>query len=192
MLKLFYEQTVPYDYEKLLVFQTIYLTALSSPKFSFREAVYYLLEKALLKRVWGVFFLVPFWLKGGRFYYIECTQTQNIKRDLIRLAWLEKLKIVELYLFIAPLDSEQQFMTENGPVLLSRWVYDQVTAVIPENRIAVMGRAHAPTVAGLPVLPAEYKLLNVSAEPPTFSMKKWKEFHSSLQTAIIEDLYLRD
>lgn len=118
--------------------------------FSFQESMLYILEKVFLPWVYGHFCLSPFWLKGKNYYFIEAAQTSLLDYDLIRLAWMEKLKIVQLYLFVgAP---ENQLRTNEGLVLQNRWMYDQVKKFVPTNWITeqipqtLLGYPHYPKI----------------------------------------------
>ena len=66
-------------------------------------------------------------------------------------------------------------------------MYDQLTKVISADRIAVIGRSHSPNNFGLPTLPKEYQVLQVTAKPPEFKEVGWEEFHKGLRTALIKE-----
>ena len=100
---------------------------------------------------------------------------------------MEKLKIIQLYLFIAIPGLEEQFVLDKELVLQNQWMYDQLTKVIEANRIAVIGRSHSPKNFGLPTLPEEYQVLQVATKPPKFKKVGWEEFHRELRTALIKE-----
>ena len=129
----------------------------------------------------------PFWLEGGNYLYINASQMEFLEYDYIRFLWMEKLKIIQLYLFIVIPESEEQFVSGKKLVLRNRWMYDQVTKVIAANRVAVIGRSHSPNNFGLPTLPEEYQVLQVTAKPPEFKKVGWEEFHKGLRTALIKE-----
>ena len=129
----------------------------------------------------------PFWLEEGNYLYINASQIAFLEYDHIRFSWMEKLKIIQLYLFIAIPGSEEQFVLDKELVLQNRWMYDQITKVIPANRIVVIGRSHSPSTFGLPTLPKEYQVLQVIAKPPEFKEVKWEKFHKELQAALIKE-----
>ena len=86
----------------------------------------------------------PFWLEGGNYLYINASQMAFLEYDHIRFSWMEKLKIIQLYLFIAIPESEEEFISGKKLVLQNQWMYDQLTKVIAANRIAIIGRSHSP------------------------------------------------
>ena len=129
----------------------------------------------------------PFWLEGGNYLYINASQMEFLEYDYIRFLWMEKLKIIQLYLFIVIPESEEQFVSGKKLVLRNRWMYDQVTKVIAANRVAVIGQLHSPNNFGLPTLPKEYQVLQVTAKPPEFKEVGWEEFHKGLRTALIKE-----
>ena len=73
-----------------------------------------------------------------------------LKYDYIRFSWMEKLKIIQLYLFIAIPGSEEQFISDKKLVLWNWWMYDQLTKVIAANQIALIGQSHSPSNFGYP------------------------------------------
>ena len=67
-------------------------------------------------------------------------------------------------------------------------MYGQITKVIAANRIAVIGRSHSPSNFGLPTLPEEYQVLQVTTKPPKFKeVGGWEEFHKGLRIALIKE-----
>ena len=110
-----------------------------------------------------------------------------LEYDHIRFSWMEKLKIIQMYLFITIPEPEEQFISDKELALQNRWMYDQLTKVIVANRIAVIGRSHSPSNFGLPTLPKEYQVLQVTTKPPKFKKVGWEEFHKELQTALIKE-----
>ncbi|KAI5067078.1 hypothetical protein GOP47_0017606 [Adiantum capillus-veneris] len=72
-------------------------------------------------------------------------------------------------------------MAADGSANLNRWVYDKVIAVVPKDRVVVMGRTrHFLTkgwTTGLPQLPATYRLLAPIENPPRFFLKSVREYH---------------
>lgn len=62
----------------------------------------------------------------------------------------EKLKIIQLYLFIAIPQPEEQFIFDKELVLQNRWMYNQLIKVIAANRIAVIGRHISQTFLDYP------------------------------------------
>ena len=111
--------------------------AQASTNFSFRENMLCILEKVFFPWEYKFQRQKPFWLEGGNYLYINASQTEFLKYDYIRFSWMEKLKIIQLYLFITILESEEQFVFDKE---LVRWIYDQIAKVIPANQIAVIGQ----------------------------------------------------
>ena len=162
-------------------------TAQTSTSFSFRENMLCILEKVFFPWDYKFHHKNPFWLEGGNYLYIDASRMTFLKCDLIRFAWMEKLKIVQLYLFIVIPKSKEQFVFNKELVLPNWWMYDQITKVIPTNQIAVIGRSHFPRTFGLPTLPKEYQVLRVAAKPPKFKEVEWEKFHKELRIALIKD-----
>ena len=140
--------------------------------------------KAFLPRLYITYGLAPFELRGRPYYFIEATSLTLMKYDLIRLRWLEKLKIVHMYLFLLNPNTENFIRRGGEYVLQNRWAYDQVASVVPADRIAVMGRACQSVIFGLPDLPSVYNTLDVAADPPVFQPKAWGDFHEDLQAEL--------
>ena len=91
---------------------------------------------------------------------MDASRMAFLEYNLIRLAWMEKLKIIQLYLFHVAQESEEQFIFDKGLVLQNRWMYDQITKVLLANRIIVIRRSHSSRAKfGLPTLPKEYQVL---------------------------------
>ena len=146
-----------------------------------------ILEKVFLPWDYKFYHQRPFWLEGENYLYINASQMAFLEYDLIRFSWMEKLKIIQLYFFIVILESEEQFIFDKKLVLQNQWMYGQITKVIAANRIAVIGRSHSPSNFGLPTLPEEYQVLQVTAKPPKFKKVGWEEFHKELRTALIKE-----
>lgn len=164
-----------------MIFQTMYLAACVSSQFSFRDVMHKILVKTFLPRMFSATCLSPVLIKGKPYYFIEATTITLLDYEFFRLRWLEKLKVIHLYLFIVNHDVEATIARDDGFVLRNRWAYDQVTQIIPANRIAIMGRGNPHTIFGLPELPKMYNVLDVFTEPPTFQEKKWEDFHDTFQ-----------
>ena len=127
-----------------------------------------IMVKVFLPRLYVTFGLAPFQVRDKHYYFIEASSLVLLKYDLVRLRWLEKLKIVHMYLFLLNPDSENFIQRSGEFVLQNRWAYDQITKVVPANRIAIMGRSNPKAIFGLPELPEVYNTLDVLAEPPVF------------------------
>ena len=162
-------------------------TTQTSMNFSFRENMICTLEEVFFPWDYKFHRQNPFSLEGGNYLYINASQMEFLEYDYIRFLWMEKLKIIQLYLFIVIPESEEQFVFSKKLVLRNRWMYDQVTKVIAANRIAVIGRSHSTNIFGLPTLPKEYQVLQVTTKPPKFKEVGWDKFHKELQTALIKE-----
>ncbi|KAI5070169.1 hypothetical protein GOP47_0014512 [Adiantum capillus-veneris] len=73
-------------------------------------------------------------------------------------------------------------MAADGSVNLNRWVYDKVIAVVPKDRVVVIGRTSHFSgkgwTIGLPQLPATYRLLAPIENPLRFFLKSAQEYHN--------------
>ena len=171
-------------YEKLLVFQTMYITACQSPDYRFRLTMYNILERISmphLTRIQRGWSRLRFWGRGSDTFNIRAEMIGSLKVDLQRIKWTEELKIVRYFSFYPT----SPFFTiyQNGRTLnWNRWVYDLVTSVIPADRLIVQGRTGPESRAGgvtfaLPELPHTYRILENLAEPPFLIEKAAAEYH---------------
>lgn len=103
-------------------------------------------------------------LNGTNYYFIKNAQIALLEYDLIRIKWMEKLKIVQLYLLIGNAELDKKIMTSEGPILQNRWVYDQVTKVIPTNRVAIIDPNFN---FCLPELPQKHHVAHATTKPPS-------------------------
>lgn len=62
------------------------------------------------------------------------TSLKLVEYDLIRIKWLEDLKLVHLFLFLAHPNADNIINKDAGLVLQNPWAYDQVTKVILADR----------------------------------------------------------
>ena len=101
-----------------------------------------IMVKVFLPQLYITFVLTTFQVRDKHYYFIEASSLVLLKYDLVCLRWLEKLKIVHMYLFLLNPDSENFIQRSGEFVLQNRWAYDQITKVVPANRIAIMGRSN--------------------------------------------------
>ena len=59
-----------------------------------------ILMKVFLPQVCSTFSLAPFKMKGKHYYFIKATALAILDYDFICLKWLEKIRLVHLYLFL--------------------------------------------------------------------------------------------
>ena len=79
------------------------------------------------------------WISGSDYFHIYANKVGNLTLDLQRVRWIEELRLVRLFCFFGTHASTT--VTIDGLVMSqNRWVYDQVTRVIPADRVAVMDR----------------------------------------------------
>ena len=88
-----------------------------------------ILEKVFLPWIYRPFHLASFWLNEAHYYFIEASPMGLEKFDLIR-EWMEKLKVVQLYLFVGHPDPLKEILTLDGMVLQNCQAYEQVIKVV--------------------------------------------------------------
>ena len=120
------------------------------------------------------------WVSGCRYFHINAKKVGNLNLDLRRIRWVEELRLVQLFIFYGT--SPSSMVTINGQEMTQNyWVYDQVTSVIPEDRVAVNGRvtqsSGAGATYGLPELPRVYRALNTLEASPSYLFIKASDFH---------------
>ena len=85
-------------------------TAQTSTNFFFRENMLCMLEEVFFPWDYKFHRQNLFWLDEGNYLYINASQMAFLEYDHIRFSWMEKLKIIQLYLFIAIPEPEGQFI----------------------------------------------------------------------------------
>ncbi len=121
-----------------------------------------------------------FWGRGSETFNIRADLIGNLKVDLRRVKWTEELKMVRYFSFYPHIPRAE--VHRNGQTYnWNRWVYDQVVAVIPADRVIVQGRSGPKSGKGatfaLPQLPDTYRILENLSEPPFFKEKSAAEYH---------------
>lgn len=101
----------------MLIFKTMFFVACASSNYALREAMQQILVKVFLSRVFNTFGLAPFEVGRKHYYFIEASFLSLLNYDLVCLQWLEKLKIVNMYLFFLNQNLENFMRRAGGYVL---------------------------------------------------------------------------
>ena len=141
--------------------------ACESNNFEFRYTMMGIIEKLFdpgfntWPRCWGRF---RWWLLTPNCYSIDASKTNHLKVNVKRIKFLERLRVVRLFLFVGTPKLKTYITVEDKEVLQNRWVYDQVIQVIPADRVLVTKN----DAEGLPPLPRDYRMLDTATDPPYF------------------------
>lgn len=166
-----------------MVFQIMYKTVRTSPNFFFRTLVLMTMEKMIPNYPTRAEQWSQGWSFTGKYFHIRADRVQNLKVDLQRIRWVEKLDQVGLFTFIPTTKRPDTWMTRHGKQMTqNQWMYGEVIKYIHPERIALFNRfgsrLNDPTQElGLPKQPDKYWILEFMNEPPKFVVKDTKEFH---------------
>ena len=109
------------------------------------------------------------WTGSNGLYYIAAHRFAYLHTNLKRIKWMEDLKIVKLFVFVeAHVNST---LHVNGrTVKLNAYVYEEVTKVIPADRIKVIGRyeENGYQRKGYPPLPMTYRFMKIKDPTPYY------------------------
>ena len=163
--------------------QQLYPSACLSPSIAIRNMVMHTLDQLIdphptqVKHGWDQNMC---WISRSEYFHIYAKKVENLTLDLQRVRWIEELRLVYLFCFFGTHSSTP--ITIDGLVMSqNRWVYDQVTRVIPADRVAVMDRRSSlfgsGATFGLPQVPDVYKILEPLAVHPYFQYIPASVFH---------------
>ena len=159
----------PYSY--FLVFRIMFETACKSPSYAFRCLMMSIIDKITLppfRRTSLGWRRGEMWPRRFTYVFIRADYICDLRANLKRIKFMEKLKIISLYWFLGTPDKGAYVITDGIQKLQNRWVYEEVTKIVSPDRIAV----RKSSAFGLPPQPTMLRVLKTTDKPPTFFMER--------------------